>query len=498
MSRSRESAENASLRFQVFVQRIRALFQPFVEIARGISSGSIPYDVCSMVGILAAVVLVTRLDYVAFAKLGLNKFYPHISLLYYPYAVTLLLSGYLLWGLAQSLVRMKLAKRIGNVLALSGIRNKLGHAPRFVSDIPLDKDGRKLILTNAGLPLKTFLEAREALESGLRIYIDEIKEKRKYGVIELSYAYEPMPTQVSFAKELIRTGPCRFVIGRCRSHPVICDLRETPHLLVAGITGGGKSTFLRQMIVTLLLKNRNLNMTLIDLKDGLEFGLFENINRIRVLSGLQSTISRLESYGSVLSDRMALLKHNRCKDIEAFLKIPAADRKLPRGVSHDVARDLDRHVIVVDEAADLFLANPLVEARSIQKARRLLNEIARKGRAVGLHLVIATQRPDTKALDSQIKANLPGILCFRMVNDASSISVLGDGTATEIPEIKGRAIWRSGSEAVQLQTPFLDVAEAETLLEPHRQSLVVSHGELADSPSASSTEKASFENSESV
>ena len=125
-------------------------------------------------------------------------------------------------------------------------------------------------------------------------------------------------------------------------------------------------------------------------------------------------------------------------------------------------------MIVIDEAADLFLSGGGVDVSEIQKARRFLVELARKGRAAGYHLVFATQRPDGKSIDPQIKANLPGVLCFQMPNDASSMTVIGNGRATDLPAIPGRAIWKSGSELTEVQTPYLSIETANAFLEPFR------------------------------
>ena len=117
----------------------------------------------------------------------------------------------------------------------------------------------------------------------------------------------------------------------------------------------------------------------------------------------------------------------------------------------------------------MFLAGGHAASGDIQTARRVLSQIARQGRSVGVHLIVATQRPDAKSLDPQVKANLTGVLCFQMLNDASSITVLGVGRATELPAIPGRAIWKCGAEMVEVQTPFLGTDEVDQLLESARK-----------------------------
>jgi S-DNA-T family DNA segregation ATPase FtsK/SpoIIIE len=260
-----------------------------------------------------------------------------------------------------------------------------------------------------------------------------------------------------------------FVVGKTRAKQIVARLDKVPHLMVAGQTGGGKSTFLRCLITTLYLNNPDFEFTLIDLKGGLEFQTFENLKRVEVVPNVAQAISGLQSLETIMKKRMALLKANDCKDIDAYLAIPAEKRK-PIS-EEEKTGPLGRHILVVDEAAEMFLAGSQAGSGDIQTARRILSQIARQGRAVGVHLVIATQRPDAKSLDPQVKANLTGVLCFQMLNDASSITVLGVGRATDLPSIPGRGIWKCGAEMLEVQTPYLEAESADQLLESHRQPI---------------------------
>ena len=81
-----------------------------------------------------------------------------------------------------------------------------------------------------------------------------------------------------------------------------------------------------------------------------------------------------------------------------------------------------------------------------------------------MHLIVATQKPDSSSFDQTVKSNLPGVLCFQMVNDVSSISVLGTGRATDLPPNPGRGIWKNSLDMVEVQTPFMTLGKAESLL----------------------------------
>jgi S-DNA-T family DNA segregation ATPase FtsK/SpoIIIE len=203
--------------------------------------------------------------------------------------------------------------------------------------------------------------------------------------------------------------------------------------------------------------------TLIDLKGGLEFQLFQDLPRINVLPDLRSASIELGKFSSTVKARMALLRSLKFKDRDSYLADCKTKRKKPDAVIKS------RIIIVIDEAAEMFLAGNQSPARDIQKAREIISQIARQGRAVGVHLIIATQRPDSRSLDPQVKANLTGVLCFQMANDASSMVVIGCGRATDLPPISGRAIWKSGSQMTEVQVPYMAAERAEELLAAWRQ-----------------------------
>ena len=207
------------------------------------------------------------------------------------------------------------------------------------------------------------------------------------------------------------------------------------------------------MITTLYLNNPGYAFTCVDLKGGLEFSLFSRIKRVEVKSTLADTVTCLAKLDTELQWRLQLFAAEGVKDIDALRKKRLAQRADGGEQQTPPVPLIDRHVIVVDEIAELFLSAPDRPVSDIQTARAVVSRLARQGRAVGLHLVLGTQRPDARALDTQIKANLPRKVCFQMADTASSMVVLGNARARDLPGIPGRAIWQRGLSMTELQTP---------------------------------------------
>jgi S-DNA-T family DNA segregation ATPase FtsK/SpoIIIE len=310
--------------------------------------------------------------------------------------------------------------RLTDVLSTSGLVNSLGKFPGFVFDRPIDDETRMLRLTRANLPRSKFESAQEHLEAGLQVYVDDVRENRERGTVDIVYALRPMPEVVDFDQPRDnRAGS--FIVGVTRSEKITSNFDDTPHLLVAGQTGGGKSTFLRQLITSVYLRNNDYGFTLIDLKGGLEFQTFEGLPRIKVVSEAKLSAVELASFESELERRYALLKNAGCKDISSYHKLRSKEK--------NAFAKLSRQIIVVDEIAELFLAGGPLSPKESQAARAACSKIARLGRAVGVHFIAGTQRPDARALDTQIKGQLTGKVCFQMGDTASSMVVLSNGRA---------------------------------------------------------------------
>lgn len=463
---------NSPSRIEITLKNLSLLFEPIQEIYLGLKSRTIPWQQCVPWMIGSVVVLTFRIDQFIIINSRFRELYPYHPVLYRFYVWSLVTLPLWVWAWSQVKSRKDKLKTLTAAFKNAGLQSKVGRLPNLISDYALDPLIRKMRLTNAGFPISRFQEQSKFIESELGIFIDEIRESREKRCVDFIYSHYPMPTEIAYETKGAG-GAFEFIVGQTRAHIITSNIRESPHLLVAGQTGGGKSTFLRQFIVHLHLKSASTKFLLIDLKGGLEFSMFEQRSAFTVVPHVLAAVEELKKINQMLDDRMALLKANQCKDIEAYAK---KEEKEGRKVV------LHRQIVVVDEAAEMFLAGLHAKAKEIQEARGILSRIARQGRAVGVNLVVATQRPDAKSLDPQVKSNLTSVICFQMMNDSSSIAVLGNGRATDLPRIPGRAIWKHGMEMLEVQTPFLSAEEAGRLLgEPDNPTNVQKTSEMANS-----------------
>ena len=447
--------------FKLCKNLIFGIGQPIIEIFYGIRKDTIPYLPVLAWGMIFDFLILSHLDRKIFKLLKLGWLYPQNVIAYSMYSFIGATFGFWIWGAIQARKKTNMIQRLTEVFQETGLKSPMGKLPNFIFDKPVDELVRRLRITNAFMPKSKFDEAKDRLESSLQVFIDEITESKSGGTIDLLYSHFEI-SKIFEMKDLKSIGRHQFLIGKTRAKDIYSSLAETPHLLIGGQTGGGKSTFLRQIITTLYCNNKDYNFTLIDMKGGLEFQLFENRDRIKVISTPSDSSDQFIVLDQMLTERFELLKTNQCKDIEEFQKKPKDQLKLPEGLKPENFK-LNRNIVVIDEAAELFLAGGKINVSQVQEMTRKAIRLAAQGRAVGIHLIVATQKPDSKAISSQIKANLTGIISFPMATLGASFSILGNGRAKELPSIPGRAVWKSGLDQFEVQTAFLspDQTKAE-------------------------------------
>ncbi|MCB0415386.1 MAG: hypothetical protein KDD50_13705 [Bdellovibrionales bacterium] len=448
--------------FQKLGKALSLIFlQPLLELIEGVKSSRLPIFHCLLISLILQSLIIFHFDQILYKWLEIEALYPRGSVGFVYRLLTIVMPLWA-WGFYQVALKLRLIKQLTEIFANSGLKSLTGKLPGFIFDKPIDKFTRRMRLSKFGQSLQKFENAQNDIESGLQVFIDEITENRRNGTVDIIYSHSQLEELYNL-KDFDSIYSDSFLIGKGRSKLLFGKLEDTPHLLVAGQTGMGKSTFLRQFITSLYLKNKGYSFDLIDLKGGLEFQIFENLPRVKVKSNVESSLAVLKQLAEkTIEERMDLLKLNGCKDIVAFKKLDKKDIKYPSDRYRAVS--FDRHITVVDEAFDLFMVGAHATQEDVKKARRHASKIAAQGRAVGINLVIATQRPDRFALDPQTKSNLTGKICFRLPNHASSMTVMDNKRAAELPNIKGRAIWQNSSEQFEIQTPFFTEDQAVQML----------------------------------
>jgi hypothetical protein len=418
-----------------------------------------------------------------FKRFGLWHFYPADGIIFRLYVPLVMLFPFLLYGARIRIHKRRFAADLREVFELVGLKNALGNYPRFLSLEPITGGTMKLRVTNGAFPITEWTKRKERLEATMRVFIDEIRTVQERGIIEVMFSFNPMPNIVKVEDIFSYKKYTYFLgVGRTKSH--IGDFSKSPHLLVAGQSGGGKSYFMRQMVTTIKVNQPESKFIMVDLKGGAEFGIFETVPGIEVYYSVDKIPGAIAPLIKELKFRAEALKERQITKIEDFFAtIEWKKMSLEEKAKHRLGH---RIFVVVDECAEIFLfglGHDPVHTRTI---RGNMSQIARLGRFVGIHVILGTQRPDKHAVDPQVKSNLTSIVSFRIPDLGGSLAILGNGRATDLPGIKGRAVVQDDGEQVEIQTPFLEFNDVIKLLEKMKPAEQVIK---AEEPKTENTEK---------
>ncbi|PKP35705.1 MAG: cell division protein FtsK, partial [Bacteroidetes bacterium HGW-Bacteroidetes-15] len=240
----------------------------------------------------------------------------------------------------------------------------------------------------------------------------------------------------------------------------VIDLTKMPHLLVAGATGQGKSVGLNAIITSLLYKKHpaQLKFVLVDPKK-VELTLYSKLERHflaklpdsddPIITDTQKVINTLNSLCIEMDSRYDLLKLAQVRTIKEYNEKFTARRLNPNKGHHY----LPYIVVIIDEFADLLMT----AGREIESPIQRLAQLAR---AVGIHLIIATQRPTTNIITGVIKANFPARIAFRVSSMIDSRTILDTPGANQLIG-KGDMLISTGNDLVRIQCAFVDTPEVE-------------------------------------
>jgi DNA segregation ATPase FtsK/SpoIIIE, S-DNA-T family len=252
-----------------------------------------------------------------------------------------------------------------------------------------------------------------------------------------------------------------IVLGKTISNEIfITDLAKMPHLLMAGATGQGKSVGLNVIIASLIYKKHpsQLKFVLVDPKK-VELTLFNKLERHflaklpgeaePIITNTKKVVNTLNSLCVEMDNRYNLLKDAGCRNLKEY-NLKFVNRKLNPEKGH---KYMPYIVLVIDELADLMMT-------AGKEVEQPIARLAQLARAVGLHLIVATQRPSVNVITGIIKANFPARLSFKVTSKIDSRTILDTGGAEQLVG-QGDMLLSTGSDILRLQCAFVDTPEVD-------------------------------------
>ncbi len=244
----------------------------------------------------------------------------------------------------------------------------------------------------------------------------------------------------------------------------VTDLTKMPHLLMAGATGQGKSVGLNCILASILYKKHpaQVKFVLVDPKK-VELTLFNKIERHflaklpneeeAIITDTQKVVYTLNSLCIEMDNRYDLLKEAQCRNLKEYNAKFVARRLNPK----DGHKFLPYIVLVVDEFADLIMT-------AGKEVETPIARLAQLARAIGIHLIIATQRPSVNIITGTIKANFPARIAFRVTSKIDSRTILDSGGAEQLIG-RGDMLMSTGNDLIRLQCAFVDTPEIEAVVD---------------------------------
>jgi len=317
------------------------------------------------------------------------------------------------------------------------------------------------VLTNLSASLRHHVQGKYDVERGAWLCIE-----RGRGV-------RGIPQEVSYEKmySLIPDDSNRLTVPfgeTVNSRRLYRTLRDFPHLLIAGSTGQGKTSFLNVILATLIKNNTpdDLKLVLVDLKNGIEFDMYRGVPHLWKMGGKGETDEdEIAPEGIVGRNDKVLklmyrLKVEGERRLNTFRKMGITNiDEYNRGKT--AGRRMSRVVVLIDEWARVALSP------DGKKADTILSEITATYRAVGFHIILATQTPITRVISTLIKTNFNARLAFGVPHNTASMVIL-DSIRAKGLATPGRAIFQYGTQVIETQVPFIKKSELTAILDEAR------------------------------
>ena len=299
-----------------------------------------------------------------------------------------------------------------------------------------DKQNSKITIwefTSQGIPLKVWKDKKEAIETALDITIVKINNGsgKSRVLIHAVPAVSDLSEMIKWKDKFLSQQSFILNLGESFTGPVTVDLARVPHILLGGATGSGKSVLLKLLLMQ--ANKKGAKVCIADFKGGVDFPPIWH-KECRMCFEEQSALELLTELTEELERRKQLLKASGLPNIDHY--------------NAATGENLQRYIFACDELAEMLDKTGLTKEQKeiVVKIEGLLGTIARQGRAFGIHLILATQRPDSNILNGQIKNNINYRICGRADNVLSMIILDKTDAADQIPEdAQGRFLLNDGT-----------------------------------------------------
>ena len=325
--------------------------------------------------------------------------------------------------------------RITNELRRIGLTNSAGETPVLTAKAKDEKQPEITVfeLDGVGIPLTEWENKWQRIEAALNVHIVKLKEgKNKRSIMLYTVpAGNQLSGRIEWNDSYLIKDSSTLVLGRSLLGTVTVDLAKTPHILLGGSTGSGKSVLLKLLLMQAVKKGAVVSIA--DFKGGVDFSSVWH-ERCRMCFDEDRLIELLTELVEELERRKVLFREQGCPNLDEY--------------NRQTGACLPRYIFACDEAAEILdktgLNKEQKEKVSLIESR--LSVIARQGRAFGIHLILATQRPDANILSGQIRNNMDCRVCGRADNVLSQIILDSTAAAEQIPkDTAGRFLLYDGT-----------------------------------------------------
>lgn len=327
-------------------------------------------------------------------------------------------------------------------------KNRNGQYPQLMNQKKIKTPKgpiEELVFSSPGIPIERWKTSVDELQSAMDgTIIDIRKHQGSLQQVEMRVVRgRSIPEKIDWNDSFIREKDFELVVGEGLVDDVTFNLNKFPHVLVAGMTGSGKSVALSCMLWQCVKKGAKLYI--IDFKGGVEFKNWENAGIATAVTDEDSAMVVLNHLIAEMKKRLDLFTQENVKNIQGY------NKKHPES-------PLCRIILGCDEVAEMLDTEGLSkdDKKDKEAISQAMASLARLSRAAGIHMILGMQRPDAKVLKGQIKNNTPIRISGQFPDVVASQIVLGSDAAARLDAIPGRMLFSLGANISEFQSYWFD------------------------------------------